>query len=83
MGKPFLEYLKPNKINLILMFAGYAIWYISNILIYNPIHALYFPTPDKITPTPLELSIIRTFFDSLVFYIIGSFACWLSYYFKE
>lgn len=83
MGKSFSECFKPNKINLILMLSGYAIWYIFGTVLYAPLNAIFIPPSETVQAPPLELNIITLFLDLLVFYLVGSFAYWLVYYFKE
>lgn len=83
MGKGFWSYLKPNKINLLLMLTGYAIFYISNALLYIPINDLFLPPSDTTEAFPLALIFIRLFFDLATFYVIGSFAHWMVEYLKK
>ncbi len=83
MEKGFFYYLIPNRINLIVMLGGYAIFYIFNALLYIPINDLFMPPTEIPTTFPLTLILVRLFFDLATFYIIGSFAHWLIVYFKK
>ncbi|MBI2543488.1 MAG: hypothetical protein HYW24_04870 [Candidatus Aenigmarchaeota archaeon] len=85
--KSFLGWMKPNKINLILMLTGYAIFYITDTLIYAPLFSFYimpYMTLDaailtELVNTPLSLMFIRLGFDLVVFYLIAFFSSWLVY----
>lgn len=83
MSKSFLECLRPNKINLVLMLSAYAIWYVAGTLIYQPLNAFYFPPAESVEPSPFQLTVITLFSDLAILYLIGAFAYWLVYYFKE
>ena len=80
-NKTFLDYIKPNKINTILMLLGYSIFIISDTLLYTPIVNAF--TPQSTTSQfSFALAIITLVFYLILFYLIGSFANWLLDYKK-
>ena len=84
MSKNYATFIKPNKVNLILMLVGYALFRIFDVLFFGPLYEFYVPiTEGSAPPYPLELSILQLTFNLVTFYLIGSFAYWLANYFKS